>query len=542
MAEMEKDDENGVDLFPDKYFQLVLKKNRRNREALTLSNTRPRLDFKLFAVNNRDILLPNIWFFCKYNLEPSIVNIDDQHINFTIDSHNTTLGFSVIYASTSYVHRRYLKDCLKVWNKLTFGNVHDSVSLAEGYSDFLQERETKAQLDFEKALYMEGELWREKSRINWHLQEKHIENHFKNLFNCDFVDNDYDLIQRVIPYLVNEQMNDRLLNLPSPEEIHSVVLNLNIDSALNPDGFGAIFFSMFWEIIKLDVINDVNQFLLREWILPNLSANNLIMLPKFKDASSISHYRPIAIANVKYKIISKILADRLSSILPTLISPEQKGFIAGRNIKDDICLTSETINLLGNKSFSGNVALKIDITKAFDSLNWNFIFKTLTTFVFYSKFFSWIHTLLNSANLSIGLNGNQGHVKSLTSISKLLKDYAFCSSQICNSNKSIIYAGGMAQDRHNRLAAIIGFSIDYPPFVYLGVPIFIGKPKSKHLSFLADNIKIKLASWKVKMLSMAGRLMLVKSVIHSMMVHCISIYNLPSTIISNIERWMRNFI
>lgn len=135
-----------------------------------------------------------------------------------------------------------------------------------------------------------------------------------------------------------------------------------------------------------------------------------------------------------------------------------------------------------------------------------------------------------------------GGVKSLTDISKLLKDYASYSGQIFNPNKSIINARGMSQEGHNILDSINEFSIDYPPFIYLGVPIFIGKPKAKYFSSLADNIKPKLASWKAKMLSMAGRLMLVRSIVHSMMVHYISVYNLSANIISNIERWMRNFI
>jgi hypothetical protein len=58
-------------------------------------------------------------------------------------------------------------------------------------------------------------------------------------------------------------------------------------------------------------------------------------------------------------LISKVLADRLAKIMPTLISKEQRGFIQGRNIKDCICLTSEAINLLHKKSFGGNVAIKI---------------------------------------------------------------------------------------------------------------------------------------------------------------------------------------
>jgi hypothetical protein len=75
-----------------------------------------------------------------------------------------------------------------------------------------------------------------------------------------------------------------------------------------------------------------------------------------------------ALANFKFKIISKIIADRLASILPSIISEEQRGFIHDRNIKDCLCSASEATNLLHNKSFGGNLALKIDISKAFDTL------------------------------------------------------------------------------------------------------------------------------------------------------------------------------
>lgn len=78
---------------------------------------------------------------------------------------------------------RTLKASLKIWIRLTFGNVHDATTMGDrnlkeiqsdiqnlGYSKLLQEKETKAQLELEKALYMEEELWREKSHINWNLQ------------------------------------------------------------------------------------------------------------------------------------------------------------------------------------------------------------------------------------------------------------------------------------------------------------------------------------------------------------------------------------
>lgn len=138
---------------------------------------------------------------------------------------------------------------------------------------------------------------------------------------------------------------------------------------------------------------------------PNFNSKTIKLNPKTNYASTICHLRPIALANFKFKIITKIIADRLASILPFLISMEQKGFVKGRNIKDGICLTSEAINLLNSKYFSGNVALKIDISKAFDTLDWSFIIKTLNCFGFNSIFCQWIKVVMYSAHLSIGFNG-----------------------------------------------------------------------------------------------------------------------------------------
>ncbi|MCI11700.1 RNA-directed DNA polymerase (Reverse transcriptase), partial [Trifolium medium] len=112
-------------------------------------------------------------------------------------------------------------------------------------------------------------------------------------------------------------------------------------------------------------------------------------------------------ANFKFKIISKILADRLAQILPNIISKEQRGFIKGRQIRDCICLTSEAINMLHKKSFGGNLTVKIDIAKAFDTIDWQLLLKVLKAFGFSPVFCSWIHTILNSAKLSISINGKQ---------------------------------------------------------------------------------------------------------------------------------------
>ena len=80
------------------------------------------------------------------------------------------------------------------------------------------------------------------------------------------------------------------------------------------------------------------------------------------------------------------------------------------------------------------------------------------------------------------------------------------------------------------------------PFNYLGVPVFRGKPKVVHLQPIVDKIKAKLSSWKALLLSIAGRVAMVKSIIHSMLTHCITFYSWPVSLLKEIEKWIRNFI
>ena len=153
--------------------------------------------------------------------------------------------------------------------------------------------------------------------------------------------------------------------------------------------------------------NAVLEFFNTGWLLPNFNVNTITLITKTSNADSIDQYRLIALANFKFKIISKILADRLSVILPNLISKEQRGFIRGRNIRDCIALASEAVNLLDNKSFGGNLAHKIDVSKAFDTLNWSFLLKVLRGFGFNEVFCNWIDVILKLAKVSISINGSQ---------------------------------------------------------------------------------------------------------------------------------------
>jgi len=89
-----------------------------------------------------------------------------------------------------------------------------------------------------------------------------------------------------------------------------------------------------------------------------------------------------------------------------IISPQQRGFVRGHNISDCVILASEMINWLPKKQFCGNIAIKVYIRKAFDTLDWNFLLAVLHQFGFNNLFCDWILAILRSASLSILVNGN----------------------------------------------------------------------------------------------------------------------------------------
>lgn len=131
---------------------------------------------------------------------------------------------------------------------------------------------------------------------------------------------------------------------------------------------------------------------------------------------------------------------------------------------------------------------------------------------------------------------------SIQALKDLFQRYAPISGQMVNPAKSSLYAGSISNARIHQISAQIGFNIGSLPFNYLGVPIFRGKPKAINLYPIADKIKSKLSAWKASLLSIDGRVQLVKSVIQGMLIHNISVYCWPKSLLNDLEKWIRNFI
>lgn len=182
-----------------------------------------------------------------------------------------------------------------------------------------------------------------------------------------------DSYWNVLPKLVvkrklSPQAARWLVREVTDEEIQSNMFQINPDKAPGPDGFNARFFQLNWDTVGLDVCNDVRDFFIHQKLVKELNHTFLTLVPKSNITSFLSDFKPISCCNLLYKLITKILVNRLQLAIDDLISLNQSAFLGGRQISDCTLLAHELIrdfnNLMGSRA-----CMKIDPRKAFDSVN-----------------------------------------------------------------------------------------------------------------------------------------------------------------------------
>ena len=231
-------------------------------------------------------------------------------------------------------------------------------------------------------------------------------NYFENLFNvstCTQVDDCLNTVEhKLIP-----NMQQILSSDFTTDEIKTAVFQMGPTKAPGPDGMNALFYQKFWHIVGDNVVTVVLDHLNSGVMGLDINHTNIVLIPKIKFPKRMSDFRPISLCNVIYKIISKVLANRLKQILPYVISSTHGAFVLGRFITDNVLVAYEVLHSMHSwkKGKKGSLALKLDISKAYDRVEWAFLQGIITKLGFLEKWIQWVMGCVTTPSFSILING-----------------------------------------------------------------------------------------------------------------------------------------
>ena len=233
-----------------------------------------------------------------------------------------------------------------------------------------------------------------------------IQNFYKNLYSC--TKNEESKMKEIGKFItskVSDEDKDFCDNQITLEEIFKSLNGMSKNKSPGSDGLTVSFYLKFFHLfggIFQKIFKEINE----KKIMPRSMRLGLITLiyKKKGKRNKISNYRPISLLNVDYKILARIMANRLKVVLPNIISPNQTCCILGRDIADTTASLRDIIELIEKDDLEGYL-IKIDQEKAFDRVDHKYLFYILEQFGFGEQFVDWIKIFYNGIRSSVKCNG-----------------------------------------------------------------------------------------------------------------------------------------
>lgn len=228
---------------------------------------------------------------------------------------------------------------------------------------------------------------------------------YDNLFTSEPCESLEEVLE-TIPTKVDEWTNEELCKPYSDEEIKEALFQMGPTKAPGPDGFPALFYQTHWDFFKEEICSAVRGFLLGENIPEGLCDSVIVLIPKVNNPEHLSKFRPISLCNVLYKIASKVLANRLKLFLPDIVSDFQSAFVPGRLITDCALVAFECLHTIRKQhSKKPFFALKIDMMKAYDRVEWSYLQGCLSRLGFAQAWIQTVMRCVTSVRYAVRING-----------------------------------------------------------------------------------------------------------------------------------------
>lgn len=390
------------------------------------------------------------------------------------------------------------------------------------------------------------------------------------------------------------------------EEIELAVKQLANNKASGPDGLPNEFVKIYWEDLKHEILRIMNDFYDLTLDLKPFNEARIVMIPKVESSTDTSDFRPISVLNLIPKLISKILANRLRTSLPDLISCNQTAFVHGRQISENFVSTREVLHHV-SQSNTQAIFAKIDFRKAFDTVEWLFLDTIMRARGFPPRWITWMWSLWSTSSYRVCVNGEdsdpfihkrglrQGDplspmlfilavdvfqvmvqkgnalldgslsakltvpivafqyaddtavvacsdISTLITFKLILRLFTSISGLQVNYSKSTYIPINISQEDLPWIHMVIGFSKTNFPVTYLGMPLTIKRPGKALYLPLVEKIERRLDGWQSKLLSRGGRFELVQTVMSTIPIYYMTCFLLPKWVVDRIDKARRSFL
>ena len=385
-------------------------------------------------------------------------------------------------------------------------------------------------------------------------------------------------------------MNSSLIKEFHAGEVHKALKQMYALKAPGPDGMPPIFFQNFWPIVGSLVSKTVLDFLNHGITPPKFNETHIVLVRKTKSPKNVTEYRPISLCNVIYKLASKTLANRLKKILPPIISDSQSAFVNGRLITDNVLVAFETMHHINLRKSGaiGEMALKLDMSKAYDIVEWACLDKIMEKLGFHSRWRGLMMQCISSVTYAIRINGKpSGQIfpsrglrkgDSLSpylflicaeglsalikkaSVDGLLGGISVCRrgpslSHLFFADDSLIFCKATLRECdalqkilkvtpkeiRDEIKLRFGAQVNRQHEKYLGLPSLVGRNKKNTFKEIKEKFAKKLAGWKEKLLSEAGKEVLIKAVTQAIPTYSMSYFKISDSLCEEITSLIQNF-
>ncbi|XP_062006018.1 uncharacterized protein LOC133723218 [Rosa rugosa] len=499
----------------------------------------------------------------------------DNYMDMVKETWNSCAGD--LFSETATLARS-----LNTWNKEIFGNIFKQkrILLARicGIQKSLGRQNIPFLLDLEKELIAKYEqirdaealFWKQKSRDKWlcegdrntkffHLTTmiRRRRNKIDGLFDANGICYDNPTIMKqtavsffknlfsaatgqdlrfLIPWLFPDvDANDlRLMNRHvSDNDVHDALFRIGKLKAPGADGFPTLFYQQHWSLCAFEtnvVINAFQSGKISEGLIHTL----ITLVPKTQAPQHMHLFRPISLCCTIYKIISKIIVSRIRPLLGEWISPNQVSFVPGRHISDNIMIAQEILHKCKNsKGAKGFMAWKV-------LYEVNILVKLVKLIM--SCVSTASYQIIVNGELSESFKGGRASTNQARVLKQCMDIFCGLSGQTVN-DKSLVYCSpNIKSGTTKAINMICGSTLTDDLGIYLGMPLIHFRVTKNTYAGLVDKAQSRLASWKGKVLNMAGRLTLIQSVNSSIPIYAMQTAKLPMKLCDKLDKLNRDFL